>query len=114
MSTALLTVGYSYGTTGNNGNVQTQTITRLNDAGGQQTWTQSYGYSDGVNRLTCANEVAPAHRYAAGPCSDRHAGSGGQAYVVRSGREPGGDVLFYAESFGADEYFAVFGIDERD
>ena len=43
LSTALLTVGYSYGSTSNNGNVQAQTITRLNDSGGQQIVDRSRG-----------------------------------------------------------------------
>jgi len=51
-STDLLNLTYNYGTTANNGNVQTQTITR-----GTQSWTQSYGY-DGANRLNCANEAS--------------------------------------------------------
>jgi RHS repeat-associated protein len=49
---ALMRLGFAYGTTQNNGNVQTQTITR-----GAQTWTQTYGYTDGVNRLTSASET---------------------------------------------------------
>ena len=47
----LLTLGYNYGSTNNNGNVLSQTITR-----GSQVWTQNYGYSDGLNRLTSAQE----------------------------------------------------------
>ena len=47
----LLALGYSYGTTQNNGNVLSQTITR-----GSQTWTQAYSYTDGLNRLTGASE----------------------------------------------------------
>jgi YD repeat-containing protein len=47
----LLTLGYSFSPSQNNGNVQTQTITRP----GVGSWTQTYGY-DGVNRLTSANE----------------------------------------------------------
>lgn len=48
---SLLALGYDYGTANNNGNVLSQTITR-----GTQTWTQSYGYTDGLNRLTSAQE----------------------------------------------------------
>jgi RHS repeat-associated protein len=47
---SLLTLGYGYGTA-NNGNVQSQTITR-----GGSVWAQTYGY-DGVNRLTSASEA---------------------------------------------------------
>ncbi|HEV2200420.1 MAG TPA: hypothetical protein VGR73_11425 [Bryobacteraceae bacterium] len=47
-------MGYTYGSTNNNGNVQTQAITR-----GASSWTQSYGY-DNVNRLNCANEAIGA------------------------------------------------------
>ena len=50
----LLTLSYSYGTTNDNGNVQSQTITRPSG-----TWTQSYAYTDGVNRLTSASETGP-------------------------------------------------------
>ena len=49
--TDLLNLAYSYGTTNNNGNVQSQTIVRP-----VGTWTQSYSYTDGVNRLTSASE----------------------------------------------------------
>jgi len=47
----LMTLGYTYGTTQNNGNVLSQTITR-----GSQTWSQTYTYTDGLNRLTGASE----------------------------------------------------------
>jgi RHS repeat-associated protein len=47
---SLLTLVYGYGTA-NNGNVQSQTITR-----GGSAWAQPYGY-DGVNRLTSASEA---------------------------------------------------------
>jgi YD repeat-containing protein len=51
-ASGLLTLGYDYGTTQNNGNLQSQTITR-----GSQTWNQTYaGCYDGANRLTCASE----------------------------------------------------------
>jgi len=49
-----LTLSYSYGATNDNGNVQSQTITRPSG-----TWTQSYFYTDGVNRLTSASEAGP-------------------------------------------------------
>ncbi len=48
----LLTLGYDFGSTQNNGNVLSQTIIR-----GSQTWTENYtSCYDGVNRLTCASE----------------------------------------------------------
>jgi RHS repeat-associated protein len=49
----LLTLVYDFGTTQNNGNLQSQTIIR-----GSQTWTQIYPNTcyDKVNRLTCASE----------------------------------------------------------
>jgi RHS repeat-associated protein len=47
----LLTLGYTYSPTQNNGNAQNQTITRP----GVGYWTQTYGY-DGVDRLGSANE----------------------------------------------------------
>ena len=43
-------LGFNYGTTNNNGNLLSQTITR-----GSQTWVQSYAY-DSLNRISCANE----------------------------------------------------------
>jgi RHS repeat-associated protein len=46
----LLNLNYNYGTTNNNGNVQSQIIVRP-----VGTWTQSYGY-DGLNRLTSGSE----------------------------------------------------------
>jgi len=48
---SLLTLGYGYSATQNNGNLATQTITRSGS-----TWTDTYGY-DGVNRLTSASEA---------------------------------------------------------
>ncbi len=54
-STQLLSLTYGYSGSADNGNVLTQQIQRLN-GGSQSTWMQSYGY-DGLNRLTCANEV---------------------------------------------------------
>ena len=45
-----MSLGFNYGTTNNNGNLLSQTITR-----GSQTWVQSYAY-DGLNRISCANE----------------------------------------------------------
>ena len=61
-SSTLLSLGYSYCAgqspgstatcTNNNGNVQAQVITR-----GGQTWTQNYGYTDGMNRLNSAAET---------------------------------------------------------
>jgi RHS repeat-associated protein len=51
----LLNLSYSYGTTNNNGNLQSQTIKRYLQGATQQ-WSQSYGYTDGVNRLTSAGE----------------------------------------------------------
>src|SRR5262249_55371133 len=53
-ATDLLSLGYGYGTTNNNGNVLSQTITV---PGG--TFTQGYGY-DGVNRLQTASETPSA------------------------------------------------------
>jgi RHS repeat-associated protein len=53
--TDVLNLSYSYGTTPNNGNLQSQTIKRYLQGVTQQ-WTQSYGYTDGVNRLTSAAE----------------------------------------------------------
>ncbi len=51
-ASGLLTIGYDYGTSQNNGNVQSQTIIR-----GSQTWTQTYtNCYDAVNRLACASE----------------------------------------------------------
>jgi RHS repeat-associated protein len=47
----LMTLDFTYGTGNNNGNPQTQTITR----GGLGVWTQGYFY-DGVNRLQSASE----------------------------------------------------------
>lgn len=52
----LLAIVYGYASSTDNGNVLRQTITRPNDSGVQQTWTQSYGY-DLVNRLTSAGEA---------------------------------------------------------
>jgi RHS repeat-associated protein len=52
---SLLTLQYGYPSTANNGNLQSQTITR-----GSWTATQSYsGSYDGVNRLTAATETGP-------------------------------------------------------
>lgn len=48
----LMTLGFNYGTTNNNGNLQSQTITR---AGQSQPLAQSYAY-DTLNRVACANE----------------------------------------------------------
>jgi len=48
---SLMTLGFSYSGTQNNGNVLGETITR-----GGQTWTESFGYNDGYNRLTSASE----------------------------------------------------------
>ncbi|MGD0136985.1 MAG: hypothetical protein ABSE57_33495 [Bryobacteraceae bacterium] len=45
-----MTLGFNYGTTNNNGNLLSQTITR-----GSSSWVQSYAY-DGLNRISCANE----------------------------------------------------------
>ncbi len=60
-TTTLLDLSYFYCTpplhtacTNNNGNVQSQAITR-----GSQIWTQTYGYTDGVNRLNSAGETGP-------------------------------------------------------
>ncbi|MCI0557831.1 MAG: hypothetical protein MN733_05000, partial [Nitrososphaera sp.] len=49
-SSSLMKLDYTYGTTNNNGNIQTQTIT-----GGGLTFNQSYTY-DQVNRLLVAQE----------------------------------------------------------
>ena len=58
-TTTLLDLSYFYCTpplhtacTNNNGNVQSQAITR-----GSQIWTQTYGYTDGINRLNSATEA---------------------------------------------------------
>jgi RHS repeat-associated protein len=48
--TSVVSLGYSYGTTNNNGNVQTHTY-----AGGGLSYTQNFGY-DSLNRLTTSNE----------------------------------------------------------
>ena len=48
--TSILSLTYSYGTTTNNGNVQSLTY-----AGGGLSYTQSFGY-DSLNRLTTSNE----------------------------------------------------------
>jgi RHS repeat-associated protein len=48
---ALMTLGYTYSATQNNGNLQTQTITRPSSS-----LTQTYGY-DTLNRLTSANQT---------------------------------------------------------
>jgi RHS repeat-associated protein len=50
---SLLTLGYSYGTSNNNGNIQTASIY---DGTTQTTYNQSFTY-DGVNRLTGATEA---------------------------------------------------------
>jgi YD repeat-containing protein len=47
----LLNLAYGFGTTNNNGNLLSQTITRPG-----QSWTQTYSGYDGVNRLTAASE----------------------------------------------------------
>ena len=47
---SIMSLGFNYGTTNNNGNVLSQTITR-----GSQSWVQSYAY-DSLNRIACANE----------------------------------------------------------
>jgi hypothetical protein len=47
---SLLTLGFGYSATQNNGNLASQTITR-----GAQSWTESYSY-DGANRLSAASE----------------------------------------------------------
>src|SRR5262245_8352351 len=57
---SLLTLTYGYSANQNNGNVQSQIITRP-----VGTWTQSYGY-DAANRLTCSNEVASEPALACG------------------------------------------------
>jgi RHS repeat-associated protein len=51
-SNSLLTLGYGYGTTNNNGNIQSQSV-----YDGATTRNQSFSY-DGVNRLTGASEGA--------------------------------------------------------
>ena len=47
----LLNLAYTYGTTNNNGNLLSQTMTRPG-----QSWTENYTSYDGVNRLTAASE----------------------------------------------------------
>ena len=49
-----MTLTYGYSGSNDNGNVLSQAIAR-----GAQTWTQTYGYTDGLNRLTSANESGP-------------------------------------------------------
>jgi hypothetical protein len=53
----LLNLVYGYGTTNNNGNVQSQATTRSGLA-----WSQTYTYTDGVNRLTSATEAVTGVR----------------------------------------------------
>lgn len=48
--TSVISLGYTYGTTNNNGNVLTHTY-----SGGGLSYTQNFGY-DSLNRLTTANE----------------------------------------------------------
>jgi YD repeat-containing protein len=48
--TSVISLGYSYGTTNNNGNVLTHTY-----SGGGLSYTQNFGY-DSLNRLTTSNE----------------------------------------------------------
>src|SRR6185369_6966670 len=48
--TSIVSLGYNYGTTNNNGNVLTHTY-----SGGGLTYTQTFGY-DSLNRLTTSNE----------------------------------------------------------
>jgi hypothetical protein len=50
-----LNLTYGYGGTNNNGNVQGQTIARYLQ-GVSRTWVESYGYADGIDRLTSASE----------------------------------------------------------
>jgi RHS repeat-associated protein len=52
--TSIVSLGYSYGTTNNNGNVLTHTY-----SGGGLSYTQSFGY-DSLNRLTTSNENSGA------------------------------------------------------
>ena len=55
-----MTLAFNYGTTNNNGNLLSQTITR-----GSQSWAQSYSY-DGLNRIGCANEAPSSTAIACG------------------------------------------------
>lgn len=52
--TSVVSLGYSYGTTNNNGNVLTHTY-----SGGGLSYTQTFGY-DSLNRLTTSNENSGA------------------------------------------------------
>jgi RHS repeat-associated protein len=52
--TSVISLGYSYGTTNNNGNVLTHTY-----SGGGLSYTQTFGY-DALNRLTTASESGSA------------------------------------------------------
>lgn len=52
---SLLKLDYGYGTTSNNGNVVSQTITAPKTGGGNLVLTQNYSY-DALNRLASANE----------------------------------------------------------
>ena len=51
----LLKLDFDYGTTHDNGNLLSQTILRTTNLGAQ-TWTQNYGYTDGLNRLNSTVE----------------------------------------------------------
>lgn len=56
---SLMTLGYGYNPTANNGNVASQTITSALTAGGMLTSQQAYGY-DGANRLSSVTETVQA------------------------------------------------------
>ena len=76
---SLLTLGYGYSGSQNNGNLLSQTITR-----GAQTWTQNYSYTDGFNRLTAASESG------SGTWSENYGFDVfGNRWVTRTGSLPG-------------------------
>ncbi len=66
---SLMTLGFNYGTTNNNGNLLSQTITR-----GSQTWTQTYGY-DTLNRIACATETPNSTGVTCNPTSVSSSGA---------------------------------------
>ncbi len=72
----LVSLGYAYGTSNNNGNVQSQTITAPG-----LSLTQSYGY-DWLNRLTGMNETSGwSETFSYDPYGNRTGGSSSSAYM---------------------------------
>ncbi len=80
----LLALQYDYGTTNNNGNVRGVTITRPG-----QVWTQTYSYTDGVNRLTGATESGPGTPWSENMGYDR---AGNRWEISRSGLISAGNL----------------------